>query len=105
MTTDNLTFEQNMADKFSELHQLMVKKQKDYGPKNILNAPIDPRLALIVRINDKLARAANLIAKGLEPENENLTDTWMDIANYGVIGWAVQDGTFELPLGELDDNA
>lgn len=95
-----MTFNENTKRKTDHLAKLVVKKQKDYGVKNILNSPVDPRLGIIIRLNDKLQRAAHLIQKGKIPENESLIDTWKDIAGYGLIGWMVEDDTFEL---ELDD--
>lgn len=98
------TFDENIQQKFYELQTLMIKKQRDYGSKNILNTPVDPSMAVLVRLGDKLARAANLLEKGKTPENESLIDTAMDIANYGVILWCVLEGSFDLPLAE-DANA
>lgn len=93
-----MTFEQNAQKKAEKLAKLIIKKQRDYGHGNILNTPVDPRLGIILRLNDKLQRAANLIQNGKTPENEALLDTWQDIAGYGMIGWMVEDDTFELEM-------
>lgn len=74
---------------------LLVKKQKDYGPKNISNAPGGPLNGLRVRMFDKLARINNLIETGATPENESLRDSFMDIANYATIALMVLDNKWD----------
>ncbi len=82
----------------SEVADLVVSKQKDYGPKNILNSVVQPELAIAVRLNDKLARLANLVQQGKTPENETLQDTANDIIGYGLVLKLVLNGQFELPM-------
>lgn len=96
------TFDENMREKYLLLEEMIIKKQKDYGPKNIMlnMRSLTPLHGVLLRLNDKVARLDNLLATGVSPENESLIDTAMDIANYGVILWAVLDGSFELPLKE-----
>lgn len=93
-----MTFDDNTKKKSEKLAKLIIKKQHDYGPGNILKSPIDPKLGVLVRLNDKLQRAANLIEKSVDPENESLLDTAMDIAGYGIILWMLIDDSFDLPL-------
>lgn len=81
-------------DVYQELQDILVKKQKDYGPNNIRNAPGGPLNGLSVRLYDKMSRLKNLIESGATPENESLRDTFIDIANYGVIGLMILDDTF-----------
>lgn len=95
-----MTFDENTRRKVEKLAKLIIRKQHDYGPGNILKSPIDPKLGVLVRLNDKLQRAANLIEKDVDPANESLLDTAMDIAGYGMILWMLIDDTFELPLEE-----
>ncbi len=64
---------------------------------NIQNAPGGPLNGLQVRLYDKMSRLVNLIQSGAKPENESLRDTFVDIANYGVIGMMILDGTFPKP--------
>jgi hypothetical protein len=78
-----------------ELAYLLIKKQKDYGPKNIANAPGGPLNGLRVRIFDKISRINHLIDTGATPENESLRDSFMDLANYGIIALMVLDGEWE----------
>jgi len=77
------------------LAELLIKKQKDYGPKNISDSPGGPLNGLRVRMFDKLARINNLIETGATPENESLRDSFMDIANYAIIAMMVLDKQWE----------
>ena len=77
------------------LAELLIKKQKDYGPKNISLAPGGPLNGLRVRMFDKLARINNLLETGAKPENESLRDSFMDIANYAIIAMMVLDKQWE----------
>jgi len=77
------------------LAELLIKKQKDYGPKNISLAPGGPLNGLRVRMFDKLARINNLVETGATPENESLRDSFLDIANYAIIAMMVLDKQWE----------
>ena len=87
-------FELDSLDVYEELWDILLKKQSDYGPNNIRNAPGGPLNGLQVRLYDKMSRLINLIESGAKPENESLRDTFIDIANYGVIGVMILDNTF-----------
>ena len=87
-------FELDSLDVYEELWDVLIKKQSDYGPNNIRNAPGGPLNGLQVRLYDKMSRLINLIESGATPENESLRDTFVDIANYGVIGVMILDNTF-----------
>jgi hypothetical protein len=87
-------FELDSLDVYEELWDILIKKQNDYGPNNIRNAPGGPLNGLQVRLYDKMSRLINLIESGAKPENESLRDTFVDIANYGVIGVMILDNTF-----------
>ena len=87
-------FELDSLDVYEELWDILIKKQSDYGPNNIRNAPGGPLNGLQVRLYDKMSRLINLIESGVKPENESLRDTFVDIANYGVIGVMILDNTF-----------
>jgi hypothetical protein len=77
------------------LAELLIKKQKDYGPKNISDSPGGPLNGLRVRMFDKLARINNLVETGATPENESLRDSFLDIANYAIIAMMVLDKQWE----------
>jgi hypothetical protein len=77
---------------YSETYQVLVKKQADYGPKNISQSPGGPLNGLRVRMHDKLSRINHLIDNGATPENESLRDSFLDLANYSTIAMMVLDG-------------
>ena len=83
----------------AECRDLLVRKQHDYGPSNILrfSAPGMPG-GLLVRCWDKVARLQNLTQRGVDPANESLRDSFLDLANYAAIGIMVETGSFTLPL-------
>tara|TARA_R110000868_G_scaffold114536_1_gene306837 strand:+ start:176 stop:424 length:249 start_codon:yes stop_codon:yes gene_type:complete len=73
-----------------ELGDLLIKKHRDYGPKNISHSPYGATQGLVVRMWDKIARIVNLTRNGeTTAENEPLEDSFKDIANYGIIGLLV----------------
>jgi hypothetical protein len=68
---------------FCEAALLLDSKQRDYGSANI---SAFGEKGLVVRMNDKVERLKNLVWKDKNPEHEKVEDTWVDIANYGIIG-------------------
>lgn len=84
-----------MEDILNELGAIMVKKHADYGPMNIAGAPGGPMNGLRVRMYDKLARLNNLVDTGDTPNYESIEDTFLDLANYAIIGLLVQRGQWE----------
>jgi len=75
--------------------ELLIRKQKDYGPKNISLAPGGPLNGLRVRMFDKLARINNLLESGATPENESIRDSFIDLSNYAVIAMMVLDNNWD----------
>jgi hypothetical protein len=88
--TDN--FEFDVLDIADELASLLLKKHKDYGPKNISHSPGGALNGLRVRMHDKIARINHLIDSGSSPENESLEDSFKDLANYSIISMMVLRG-------------
>jgi len=75
--------------------ELFSKKMMDYGLGNIalggnLETDDDINYALQgiqIRLNDKINRLKNLLKNGKSyVEDESIEDTFIDIANYGIIG-------------------
>lgn len=87
-------WEDDAKEVYDTLFDILVSKQNDYGPDNIRRSPGGPLNGLTVRLYDKIARLNNLLQTGATPENESLRDTFVDIANYGVIGVMILDDTF-----------
>ena len=117
------TFEEGLDRQLRRARELMLRKQHDYGPGNIMNTPltdilsaweiggIDRTMAIemgiFVRLFDKISRmneGFQNAGKTAVP-GETLEDTWRDIVGYGLIALMVRDGHFELPMefGKDDD--
>lgn len=86
------TLTYNYTDAMAEL---LIRKQKDYGPKNISDSPGGPLNGLRVRMFDKLARINNLLESGATPQNESIRDSFIDLANYAIIAMMVLDNNWD----------
>jgi hypothetical protein len=84
-----LHLEVHLSNTIKELSELLLSKHRDYGPKNISQAPGGPINGLRVRMHDKLARISNLVDSGADPQHESLEDSFKDMANYAIIGLLV----------------
>lgn len=89
---EQFEFEKHLQRLATENLALLLKKHADYGPSNIASAPGGPLNGLRVRMHDKLARINNLVDKDVDPENESLRDSFVDLANYALIALMVIDG-------------
>jgi hypothetical protein len=81
-----------------EVHQTLIRKQRDYGPENIRRFG---RQGLMVRMHDKVARLENLLLQldgGGKPQNESIQDNLLDVVGYAAIGIMWESMTFLLPL-------
>ena len=87
-------FAGNMWDVIDRCGNILLSKQEDYGPLNIARAPGGPLNGLRVRIYDKISRINNLIDENQDPKHESLRDSFLDLANYGIIALMVLDGTW-----------
>lgn len=85
-------FEAMASGYYSDALAVLVKKQSDYGPKNIALAPGGPINGLRVRMHDKMSRINHLVDSGATPENESLRDSFLDMMNYSAIALMVLDG-------------
>lgn len=92
MRPQETRFQQNVIDVFTEAKDLLISKHRDYGPTNISNAPGGPLNGLRVRMHDKLARINHLLTNEQEAAHEPLRDSFLDLANYALIGMLVLDG-------------
>lgn len=80
-----------------EQYELFAKKHLDYGMSNVaantsLSNDDERQFALtglFFRLNDKVSRWKNLLVNKRNAQNETLTDTYQDIANYGIIAQMV----------------
>lgn len=86
------SFDDMVYGYFMDSADLLLRKHRDYGPKNISLSPGGPLNGLRVRMWDKMARLNNLIDSKVDPENESLRDSFQDLANYAIIAMMVLDG-------------
>jgi hypothetical protein len=92
-------YKQIMEEQF----ELFAKKHLDYGMSNIsagtqLANPDEVAFALTglwYRVSDKVSRWKNLIINKRGSQNEPLSDTYKDIANYGIIAQLVERGLWK----------
>lgn len=85
-------FDVDVYDIAEELAELLVRKHNDYGPGNINGSPYGAVPGLITRMWDKMARIKNLTENDKQASNEPLEDSFMDLANYAIIGLMVTRG-------------
>jgi len=71
---------------YADALRVFEERQRKYGVGNI-NAFRE--LGIIVRLSDKVERLKQLQRTGEEANDESLYDTFLDIANYGLIAMAV----------------
>ncbi len=92
-----------LSDEFKqiqkEMYEMFARKHMDYGLNNIalggdiVNNSDDKQFSLTglcIRLTDKISRLKNLLINGKSfVEGEGIQDTFIDIANYGIIGLLV----------------
>lgn len=83
-----------VANVFDEAEDLLIGRHRDYGPGNVANGFPDPLSALVTRMGDKFERIKNLLTTDGPTYGERLRDSWIDVANYGLIGVMVIDGNW-----------
>ena len=81
-----------------EMYEMFARKHMDYGLNNIalggdLKNENDKKFSLTglcIRLTDKISRLKNLLTNGKNfVKGEGMEDTFIDIANYGIIGLLV----------------
>ena len=82
-----------------EMYEMFARKHMDYGLNNIalggdiVNNSDDKKFSLTglcIRLTDKISRLKNLMVNGRNyVKGEGMEDTFIDIANYGIIGLLV----------------
>lgn len=81
-----------------EMYEMFASKHMDYGLNNIalggdLTNSEDKTFSLTglcIRLTDKISRLKNLLVNGKNfVKGEGMEDTFIDIANYGIIGLLV----------------
>jgi len=81
-----------------EMYEMFARKHLDYGLQNIsLGGDLTQKsdkifslTGLAIRLTDKVSRLRNLVKNGRNfVKGEGMEDTFIDIANYGIIGMLV----------------
>ncbi len=81
-----------------EMYRMFAAKHMDYGLNNIslggdLTQENDKKFSLTglaIRLTDKVSRLRNLLTNGRNfVKGEGMEDTFIDVANYGIIGLLV----------------
>ena len=94
----NPQFISDMWSVFDTAGTLLLRKNKDYGSKNIAHSPGGALNGIRVRMWDKIARINNLLDSNVSPSNESLRDSFVDLMNYSAIAIMVLDKKWpELP--------
>ena len=78
-------YNRNVKDVLDASYKIGIAKNRDYGTVNILKYGV---VGLIVRLNDKISRAVNLLKEGNTAlvADEKVEDTIMDMVNYATYG-------------------
>jgi hypothetical protein len=85
--SDQELIKETMAD----VTDLLLRKNRDYGSSfrkpGIISGSLDAKSKLLVRIDDKIERLSNLLAKGTDGDvaDEGVSDTVSDLIGYFVL--------------------
>lgn len=100
----NSTFQAAVREVIDDLFDLLIERQRKYGPKNIEAGGI---LGCLIRAQDKIERLKKAfpcietmdISSNDYPD-ESIEDSMMDLANFGIITLMLYRGTWGKPLVE-----
>lgn len=103
------SFEQTFADIFNSAFDLLVERQRKYGPENIealglwgvFGRLADDKVNRLRRaFNGEVRRGRLDVRLDDEYEDESIDDAIFDIANYALIMYAQKHGLWGAPLEE-----
>lgn len=105
------TFEDTFVGIFSETFDLLVERQKKYGPKNIAQQGLfgiltrikDDKISRIMRALNGRVENGQIILDAIDlsgEEGDTLEDALKDVANYALIALALLRGAWGRPLAE-----
>jgi hypothetical protein len=86
------------------MSEVLLRKGNDYANEDRLSnfklvgqiVGLPPEKVVAVLIATKVVRLGNLLSKGGDPNNESISDTLMDMANYAVLEDAVLSTSIQL---------
>ena len=89
-----MAIEKSMRQVCDEIVTVVIKKNHDYGDNNLLRHGLR---GILIRLDDKSARLANLLDKAGQVDDETVEDTLKDIAGYAMQGIRlIREGTIVL---------
>ena len=72
-------------DVLNKLHEIYTKKNADYGNSFSEQFNKYGLVSSLIRLEDKLRRLENLSKHTRQVEDETITDTLLDLANYAIM--------------------
>lgn len=110
MTEKDMTQKEKSHKKLTDdIHQMFLRKNRDYG--NSFENSLDEwgLLPSVIRIQEKLDRTKTSLKKELLVNDESVEDTFLDLANYAImtVMWLEKkknDGFTEFESELLDNN-
>lgn len=104
--TGNPELEIEFLRALQKMYQLFLRKNHDYGKNNLSTGWLR---GVVIRLGDKISRLWTLYDLDMEkdypvkPEvvSESKDETFLDIGNYGVIGYLMETGKW--PMGSVHD--
>lgn len=101
-----LSYDREQAHKHicETMHDLYIKKNKDYGGSVTETYKKYGLTSFLVRMEDKLNRVYNINKNGeCEVKDESVKDTLIDLANYAILAVIELDCEKYLAKGEAGD--
>ena len=89
LTDDKRSTTEKIREKFTEISDLVVKKNTDYGD-SVFSPPfmcpgISAGVAIRVRMSDKIKRIIQLESNPAQVKSESLADTYRDLIGYSIL--------------------
>ena len=89
MTDDKRSTTEKIREKFTEIGDLVARKNTDYGD-SVFDPPLmcpnmSAGLAIRVRMSDKIKRIIQLEGNPAQVKNESLADAYRDLVGYSIL--------------------
>lgn len=97
----DMELEQRMLQAMSEAFHLWKTRHRKYGRLNIL---MSGEVGCVVRGGDKLARLMEALVynRGLDAKDETVADSFIDLANYALMGLLCYRGQWSAGRAESE---